>query len=54
MTIITPITMKIAIIPESIYGRLYTNAIGLKPLNIHVTSYIKNLRIRPPAITDAI
>ena len=60
-----PITINIAIIPESIYLRLSTNAIGLKSLkmllarikllNIILPPYfIKKLRIRPPAITDAI
>ena len=63
-----PITINIAIIPESIYLRLYTKDIGsnlskiskillakYKLLNIILPPYfIKKLRIRPPAITDAI
>ena len=32
--IIIPITINIAIIPESIYFKFATKAIGLKPLNI--------------------
>ena len=63
--IIIPITINIAIIPESIYFRLSTKAMGLNALKILLAKiklfnillppyFIKKLRIRPPAITDAI
>lgn len=62
---IIPITINIAIIPESMYLRLSIKAIGLKALKILLAGikllniflppyFIKKLRIRPPAITEAI
>ena len=59
----TPITMIMQIIPITIYLRLKMKFIGSKVnakrekskfSNILHTPYIKKLRIRPPAITDAI
>ena len=59
----TPITIIMQIIPITIYLRLKMKFIGSKVnakrekskfSNILHTPYIKKLRIRPPAITDAI
>ena len=63
ITISTPITMIMQIIPITIYLRLRmkfkgsnvkANKVISKLFNISHTPYIKKLRIRPPAITDAI
>lgn len=61
--IITPITIKILIIPTKRYCKLETKASGWKSIsppknlvnNIFFTPYYKkNPKIIPPAITDAI
>ena len=49
---ITPITTNMLIIPTARYSKLLTKFIGSK---FTVTApYIKKLRIRPPAMTEAI
>lgn len=47
-----PMTMKMLIIPTAIYLRFITKFIGSKFILKY--SYIKKLRISPPAITEAI
>ena len=53
---IMPITAKIVSIPKSIYLRLKTKFIGFIFIIFLLSNFyfIKKLRIKPPAITDAI